>query len=133
MKKAGKIICAVLIALAAAFFSFRFLLTRPGYTGVFSVSDFEEYTENENFRTGSDYGPIPDWRSAAAAGKAAIADRFENSEGSIFEWMGCTVRYDEENDAYEIRTYHVFPIMFGGAYDVILKSDGTVLAIWGEK
>ena len=86
-----------------------------------------------NFQTDNNYGKITDCKSAAIVGKKAIADRFENSEGGIFEWMGCTVQYDVENDTYYIRTYHINPNIFGGAYDVIIKSDGTVLAIWGEK
>ncbi len=62
-----------------------------------------------------------------------IDKRFENSEGGLFEWMGCSVQYDAESDAYYIRTYQMFPPVFGGAYDVIIQSDGIVLAIWGEE
>ena len=47
--------------------------------------------------------------------------------------MGCRVQYDKENDAYYVRTFRLDPRVLGGAYDVILRSDGTVLAIWGEK
>ena len=47
--------------------------------------------------------------------------------------MGCAVQYDVENDIYYIRTYHINPNILGGAYDVIIKSDGIVLAIWGEE
>ena len=47
--------------------------------------------------------------------------------------MGCSVQYDAESDAYYIRTYQMFTPVFGGAYDVIIQSDGIVLAIWGEK
>jgi len=32
-----------------------------------------------------------------------------------------------------VRTYHIAPFVMGGAYDVIIQSNGTVLAIWGEK
>ena len=63
----------------------------------------------------------------------AINERFENSDGSILEWMDCAVRYDKENDAYYVRISHVTSLVMGGAYDVIIQSDGTVLAIWGEK
>jgi hypothetical protein len=47
--------------------------------------------------------------------------------------MDCAVRYDKENDAYYVRISHVIPLVKGGAYDVIIQSDGAVLAIWGEK
>lgn len=132
MKKAiiisGSIILAIII-----FFSFYFILTTPKDTGGFSVDNYAEYIQNEHFQTDNNYEKITDYKSAVAAGKKAIADRFENSNGGIFEWMGCSVQYDVENDAYYIRTYHLAPFVKGGAYDVIIKSDGTVLAIWGEK
>ena len=107
--------------------------TAPKNAGSFSVDKFAGYIENEHFQTDKNYGKITDNTSAAAAGKTAISDRFENAEGSIFEWMGCRVRYDQECSAYYVRTFHVNPRVLGGAYDVIIQSDGTVLAIWGEK
>jgi len=73
------------------------------------------------------------YKTAAKAGKNAIAEHFENSNGNIFEWMSCDVCYDRENDLYYVRTYYVNPLIAGGAYDVIIKSDGTIIAIWGEK
>ena len=60
-------------------------------------------------------------------------NRSEYSKGSILDWMGCDVQYDKENERYYLRTYHVNPLIIEGAYDVIIKSDGTVLAIWVEK
>ena len=133
MKKTIIILSAVILAFLVVFFSFYILLTTPKNTGDFSVDNYAEYIQNENFQTDKNYGTITDWKSAASAGKNAISDRFENSEGGIFEWMGCSVQYDVENDAYYIRTYHISPLMIGGAYDVIIKTDGTVLTIWGEK
>ena len=133
MRKTIIILCSVILVFLVAFFALYFILTAPKSTGAFSVDNYAEYIQNENFQTNENYGTITDWKSAAIAGKKAIADRFENSEGGIFEWMGCTVQYDVENDIYYIRTYHINPNILGGAYDVIIKSDGTVLAIWGEK
>ena len=133
MKKAITILGVIILALLVVFFSFYFILTTPKSTGDFSVDEFAEYIQNEYYQTDENYGKITDYKSAAKAGKTAIAERFENSDGSIFEWMGCSVQYDEENDAYYVRTYHVAPFVLGGAFDVIIQSDGTILAIWGEK
>lgn len=133
MKKTIIILSSIILAFLVAFFSFYFILTTPKDAGNFSVDNYAEYIQNKHFQIDNNYGKITDYKSAAAAGKKAIADRFENSEGSVFEWMGCSVQYDAESDAYYIRTYHLAPLMMGGAYDVIIHSDGTVLAIWGEK
>ena len=133
MRKTIIILCSVILVFLVAFFALYFILTAPKSTGAFSVDNYAEYIQNENFQTNENYGTITDWKSAAIAGKKAIADRFENSEGGIFEWMGCSVRYDEESDAYYVRTDPVAPLVLGGAFDVIIQSDGTVLAIWGEK
>ena len=133
MKKAIIILSAIILVFLVAFFALYFILTTPKDTGAFSVDNYAEYIQNENFQTDANYGTITDWKSAAIAGKKAIAERFEYSEGGFFEWMGCSVQYDAESDAYYIRTYQIFTPVFGGAYDVIIQSDGTVLAIWGEK
>ena len=133
MRKTIIILCSVILVFLVAFFSLYFILTTPKDTGDFSVDNYAEYIQNENFQTDNNYGKITDCKSAAIVGKKAIADRFENSDGGIFEWMGCSVQYDTEHDVYFVRTYHLAPFMMGGAYDVIIQSDGTVLAIWGEK
>ena len=133
MKKAIIISGSIILAVLVVFFSLYFISITPKDTGKFSVDEFVEYIQNPHFQTDKNYGEIADYKSAAKAGKAAIAERFENSEGGLFEWMGCSIKYDSENDAYYIRTYHLTPLMKGGAYDVVIKSDGTVLAIWGEK
>ncbi len=133
MKKAIIVISSIVFAVLVLFIVLYFAFTAPRFTGDFSINEFQGEMENVNFQTEINYGKIDDYKSAASAGKNAIADRFENSDGGILEWMGCSVQYDAENDAYYIRTYHLAPLMMGGAYDVIIKSDGTVLAIWGEK
>lgn len=133
MKKAIIIFSSMILAVLAVFFSLYFISTAPKATGDFSVDEFAEYIQNEHFQTDKNYGEITDFKSAAKAGKMAIAERFENCDGSIFEWMSCGVQYDKENDAYYVRTHHTAPFVKGGAYDVIIRSDGTVIAIWGEK
>ena len=133
MKKAIIISGSIILAVLVVFFSLYFISITPKDTGKFSVDEFVEYIQNPYFQTDKNYGKIADYKSAAKAGKAAIAERFENSEGGIFEWMGCSVQYDKANDVYYVRTYHIAPFVKGGAYDVIIQSDGTVLAIWGEK
>jgi len=133
MKKTITILGIIILLLLVVFFSLYFILTTPKNTGDFSIDDFSEYLQNEHFQTDKNYGKITDCKSAAVAGKRAISDRFENSEGSLFKWMGCSVEYDRVNDTYYVRTYSVSPFVFGGAYDVIMQADGTVLAIWGEK
>ena len=133
MKKAIIISGSIILAVLVVFFSLYFISTAPKDTGDFSVDKFAEYIQNEHFQTDKNYGGITDFKSAAKVGKTAIAERFENSEGGLFEWMGCSVLYDEANDVYYVRTYHIAPFLKGGAYDVIIKSNGTVLAIWGEK
>ena len=133
MKKAIIISGSIILAVLCVFFSLYFISTAPKDTGDFSVDEFAEYIQNEHFQTDKNYGEIIDYKSAAKAGKTAIAEHFENSDGSIFEWMGCSVQYDKANDVYYVRTYHIAPFVKGGAYDVIIQSNGTVLAIWGEK
>ena len=133
MKKVIITSSSIILAVVVVFFSLYFISTAPKDTGVFSVDEFAEYIQNEYFQTDKNYGEIIDFKSAAKAGKTAIAERFENCDGSIFEWMGCSVQYDKVNDVYYVRTYHIAPFVMGGAYDVIIQSDGTVLAIWGEK
>ena len=133
MKKAIIISGSIILAVLVVFFSLYFISTAPKDTGDFSVDKFAEYIQNEHLQTDKNYGEITDFKSAAKVGKTAIAERFENSEGGLFEWMGCRGQYDEANDVYYVRTYHIAPFLKGGAYDVIIKSNGTVLAIWGEK
>ena len=131
MKKA---ILSGLIAFGAVavFFLFYLISTKPQYAGAYSVEEYSEYILEERFQTDRQYGEISGVSSAAKAGKMAISDRFENAEGDLWEWMGCDIQYDQESDTYYIRTYHLSPRVAGGAYDVIIRSDGTVLAIWGE-
>lgn len=133
MKKAIIIYGSIILAVLVVFFSLYFISTTPKDTGEFSVDEFAEYIQNEHFQTDENYGKITDYKSAAKAGKTAIAERFENSEGGLFERMGCSVQYDKANDVYYVRTYRIAPFVMGGGYDVIIQSDGTVLAIWGEK
>lgn len=133
VKKSLLILSVILLVLFVVFFIFYIISAVPKYAGDFSVADFEEYISNGDFQADINYGAITDYKSAATAGKTAISERFENSKGGIFEWMGCKVQYDKANDAYYIRTSHISPRMQGGAYAVIMKSDGTVLSIWGEK
>ena len=133
MKKRIMTFAVIIIAIIIAFFSFYFIVTIPKNAGEFSVDDFTECVENENFQTEQNYGKITDYKSAAAAGKKAISDRFENSEGGLFEWRGCSVRHDPKNNAYYVCTYQIFPPVMGGGFCVILRADGTVLAIWGVK
>ena len=133
MRKKSMAITSVILIILLVFFGVYFVLSAPKFAGNFTVSDFGEYLENEDFQTDINYGEITDYRIAANAGKKAIAECFENAEGGIFEWMGCFVYYDLESDTYYICTYHLLPFINGGAYDVILKSDGTILAVWGEK
>ncbi len=133
MKKTIIISSITILTIAVIFFASYFMMTSPTFRGEFSVNKFEDYIQNENFQTDKNYGKITDFKSAAQAGKMAIDERFENSAGSIWEWMDCSVRYDKENDVYFIRISHVNPLVLGGAYDVIIQSDGDVLAIWGEK
>ena len=133
MKKATIISGSIIIAILVIFFSLYFVATAPKNAGDFSVDTFAEYIENEHFKTDKTYGKITDYKSAAVAGKNAISDHFENADGGIFAWRGCAVKYDEKSDAYFVETYQILPPVFGGAYGVIIQSDGTVLAIWGEK
>ena len=129
IKKAIVVICSIVLTVLVLFICLYFELTAPKFTGDFSISTYQTQMENVNFQTEMNYGKIDSYKAAARAGRKAIADKFENSNGGIFEWMGCTVQYDAENDSYYIRTYHLNPHMKGGAYDVIMKSDGTVLSI----
>ena len=130
MKKTIITVGIVLLALLITLVSAYAIGTAPKNKGSFSVEDYAEYIAEPNFQTERTYDAVTDWKSAAKVGKQAILDRFgESAEGGLFEWMGCHVQYDKENDAYYVRIYHIV----GGAFDVILKADGTILTIWGEK
>ncbi len=134
MKKAITILIAVTILSASVFASSYFILTSPKDKGDFSVGNFSEEIELFGVENDKNYGSITDYKSAAKVGKLVIDEEFgENSAGSAFKWVGCDVRYDKENEMYYIRTYHISPLVLGGAYDVIIKADGTILAVWGEE
>ena len=133
MKKTIITVGIVLLALLITLVSAYAIGTAPKDKGSFSVEDYAEYIAEPNFQTERTYDAVTDWKSAAKVGKQAILDRFgESAEGGLFEWMGCHVQYDKENDAYYVRIYHISRNVKGGAFDVILKADGTILAIWGE-
>ena len=133
MTKAVMISGLIVLIFLIVFFSLYFFLTAPKYTGTFSVDDFSAYIENEHFQTEARCGELTDYRSAAKAGKSIMAERFGNTEGSIFEWTGCDVRYDSTHRAYYVRTDSLTLLTKGGGFGVIRSADGTVLAIWGEK
>jgi len=133
MRKTITIFTAVVLTVIIFFFCLYFAFTAPKFTGNFSISTYQREMDYVNFQSEINCGKITDYKSAAKAGKTAIAERFEDTEGSLFQWVGCSVQYDAENDAYYIRRYQMFPPVFEGAFDVIIQSDGTVLAIWGEK
>ncbi len=133
MRKALIVIGSIILAVSVLFICVYFALTTPKFIGDFSVDEFRKEMDNVHFQTEINYGKIDDYKSAANAGKKAISDRFEDSDGSIFKWMGCSVQYDAENDSYHVSTFRLAFFMKGGGYKVILKSDGTVLAIWGVK
>ena len=124
---------AILFAGLALLVCLSIVMTAPKFAGDFSVSAYQAEMENVNFQSDVNYGTIKDFESAARAGKRAIGDRFENSGSGMLCWMGCAVQYDAECDVYFVRRYPLLPLIAGGAYDVILQSDGTILAIWGEK
>ena len=132
MKKKA-LIAGAIVLVAITFVSLYFVFSTPRYTGAFSVGDYQEEMENIYFQTDESYGDISNYMSAAKAGKTAIAQRFETTEGHLFRWRGCSVQYDEENSTYLVSTYYVSPLRMGGRFCVILQSDGTVLSIWGDK
>ena len=133
MKK-SIIITSVILLVVIAFFSTYFILTSPKNKGEFSIDNFSKEIELFDFKNDKKHELITDYKSAAKVAKTVIDEEFgENSTGSVFEWIGCDVRYDKENEIYHIRTYHISPRVLGGAYNVIIKADGTALAMWGEK
>ena len=133
MKKTIITVGIVLLALLITLVSAYAIGTAPKDKGSFSVEDYAEYIAEPNFQTERTYDAVTDWKSAAKVGKQAILDRFgKSAQGGLFEWMGCDVQYDSDSDAYYVRTYSLDPNVDGGAFDVILKADGTVLTIWGE-
>lgn len=133
MKRSMIVTGAILLVILALAVCLSFVLTAPKFVGDFSASAYQAEIDNPNFQVDANYGAIEDFESAARAGKKAIADRFGNFHGGIFSCMGCSVQYDAEREVYLIRTYPFAPFIAGGAYDVILQSDGTILAVWGEK
>ena len=133
MKRAMIVTGSIALVVLALLVCLSLVLTAPKFKGNFSISDYQAEMDNPNFWSDVNYGTIKDFEIAARVGKQVIANRFEDSMGGIFAWMGCAVQYDAENDVYFVRTYPLLPLIAGGAYDVILQTDGTVLAVWGEK
>lgn len=100
--------------------------------GTFAVEDYGEEIGNPYFQTMYSYSPVENYRQAGNAGIQAMADRF--GKDLAFELRGCNVCYDEGDDVWLVQLHIVSAVpMFGGGYSAILKSDGTVLAVWGEK
>ena len=134
MKKSVIVITVIILIFAVAFFSAYFILTFPKNNGEFSIDDFAEEIEMFAYQGDKKYEEPTDYKVAGKIGIKAINEEFgEYSKASIVDWMGCDVQYDKENEIYYVRTYHINPLIIEGAYNVIIKSDGTVLAIWGEK
>jgi len=100
--------------------------------GSFSVDAYAAHIANPHFQTRYTYGPIENYRQAGQAGIQAVTDRFQ--EQVSLSLRGCIVYYDSQNDIWHVQLHWTSPLVtFGGGYSVLLKSDGTVLAIWGEK
>lgn len=134
MKKTIITAASVVLIIIIGFFSAYFITTSPKNSGEFCVDEFSAEIEQFAFTDDENYGNISDYKSAAKVGRTVIDDSFgKNSNGSIFKWMGCDVQYDPQNEIYHVRIYHVDPNVKGGAYNAIIKSNGTILAIWGEK
>ena len=106
-RKTITIITAAILLFIIVFLSAYFILTSPKNKGDFSVDDFSYEIELFAFQSETQYGELTDYKCAAKIGKQVIEDRFGKiSRGSVFEWMGCDVKYDKENEIYYIRTYH---------------------------
>lgn len=134
MKKRIAMIFVVILLFVAIFILSYFVFTAPKYDGEFLLDDFSDVIESFPFPGHKTYGKIIDYKSAGEIGKNIIDEFYGGySKGSIIEWMGCKVQYAPQHDVYYIRIYHISPLVIGGAYDIIIRSDGTVLAIWGEK
>ena len=133
MKNRIIVLLAVILLFIIAFLSVYFILTAPKYKGEFSIDSFSEDIENYPFESDKKYGNIADYQSAGKIGKAVIDEHCgEYSKGSIVDWIGCDVQYDKENEVYHVRAYHINPFIMGG-YQVIIRTDGTVLALMVEK
>lgn len=103
---------------------------------VFSIEDFTAEINNPNFHTDIQYDSVHDYRSAVKVSKTVIADHFgpQSSGNDWFMWRSLTVRHNKENDIWHVSSGIIFPpLMFGGGYDVLIASDGKVIAVWGSK
>lgn len=125
----GIVFLLVLLAFVAAYFG----MTQPKNCGEFSVETYSEEIATSSFQSDQIYEAVLDYQGAARIGKQAIADRFEAYKSSIFSWMACDVRYDPSADMWFVRVYRVSPWGSGTGYNVILRSDGSIRSIWGEK
>lgn len=132
MKKTFCIIGLVLCAVLVGYLSLYFVCTTPFNDGSFELSDYSDCIDDPNFQDDKNYGEITNYKTAAKIGNEIFAERFEESKSSLFLWRGCAVKYDSNNSAWYVRTFIIAPV-FGGAHDVIISSNGDVLAVWGEK
>ena len=134
MKKAWIVLTIVVLSFIVIFLSAYWIATAPMNAGEFSLDEFAWEIENFAYQGDKTYGEFDNRREAARIGKQVIAEHFEAySKGSVLEWVGCSVAYDAQNNVYHVRTFYLTPFMMGGAHDVVLHTDGTVIALWGEK
>ena len=124
--------CGIFVLIIAVLYiTAYFVFTMPINSGTFSKDEYYKELNNPEFKTDKVYEKITDMASAAKVGKKAIADRFENSESKLFSWKGCEVKYNDTDDIWCVRIFTF--LGFGGGYSVLFNSNGSVLAIWGEK
>lgn len=128
MKKGLLIIAVVLLSLCVLGGVAFAIYVTPQYEGEFVVEEYTDKISNPNFHSGKTYAPITDKGSAVEVGKAAIIDRF----GTQAEERIYRTKYHAEEDVWCISAQPK-GIVMGGSLYVLIRSDGTEVAIWGEK
>ena len=120
------IVVACLVLLGGVAFA---IYVTPQYEGEFVVEEYADKISNPNFHSGKTYAPITDKDSAVEVGKAAIIDRF----GTQAEERIYRTKYHAEEDVWCISAQPKGIMVMGGSLYVLIRSDGTEVAIWGEK
>ena len=122
-----------MLCLCAVYVGIYGYITAPRDAGDFLARDYADYISDIHCQSDQIYAPISDVKSAGKIGRKALADRFPASRNGLFRWMVCDVQYNERNDMWYIRANSRFAPELGGDYHVIMRANGTVVAIWGDK
>lgn len=130
-KKVFLIVLALVVALIAAMIVYvvvDYHTVKP-----FALQDYAEYVdhfaENEHFRPYMDAyeaEPVEDAQAAKQVAEALFTTIYGESEEPY------SVYYDDAEGVWYVRGFKS-PFALGGVAEILIRTDGTILAIWHGK